>query len=60
MRRHYRTIKLPKEMIETIEQLMKEHPEYGYVSIADFVKDSIGQHYCWYIHGIKFEKKRSS
>ena len=38
MRRHYKTVKLPEEMVEAIEQLLKEHPEHGYVSVAEFVK----------------------
>jgi len=54
MDRRYRTVKLPSRMLEAVEQLMKEHPEYGYSSIADFVKDSIRHHYCWYVHKIKF------
>jgi mannosyltransferase OCH1-like enzyme len=53
MHRHYRTIKLPEKMVEAIERLMKEHPEYGYVSVADFVKDSVRHHYYLRVHGVK-------
>jgi Arc/MetJ-type ribon-helix-helix transcriptional regulator len=57
MRKHHRTIKLPEKMVDAIEQLIEQHPECGYTSIADFVKDSIRHHYCWHLHGIKLEKE---
>jgi hypothetical protein len=47
-------------MLEAVEQLVRDHPECGYSSIADFVKDSIRHHYCWYVHRIKFEEEESS
>ena len=52
----YRTVKLPSNMLEAIELLMEGHPECGYSSVADFVKDSVRHHYCWHIHRIKLEK----
>jgi len=59
MDRRYRTVILPSKMLEAVEKLMREHPECGYTSIADFVKDSIRHHYCWYVHRIKFEEESS-
>jgi Arc/MetJ-type ribon-helix-helix transcriptional regulator len=53
MVKRYRTVKLPAKMLEAVEQLVKEHPEYGYSSIADFVKDSVRHHYLWSVHRIK-------
>lgn len=47
MVRHYRTVKLPIEMFEAIEVFIEKHPEYGYTSIADFVKDAVRHQYCW-------------
>jgi hypothetical protein len=44
-------------MLESIELLIRNHPELGYSSIADFVKDAVRLHYCWRIHRIKFEKE---
>jgi hypothetical protein len=44
-------------MLEAIETLIEKHPECGYSSIADFVKDSIRQHYCWHVHKIRFKEE---
>ena len=44
MAKQYRTVKLPAKMLEAVEQLVKDHPEYGYSSIADFVKDAVRHH----------------
>lgn len=57
MGRQYRTVKLPSKMLEAIETLIEKHPECGYSSIADFVKDSIRQHYCWHVHKIRFKEE---
>ncbi|MDI6806085.1 MAG: hypothetical protein QMD20_05425 [Candidatus Bathyarchaeia archaeon] len=57
MIRQYRTIKLPAKMLEAIESIIKSNPECGYNSIADFVKDSVRHHYCWFVHKIKFEEE---
>jgi len=54
--KQYRTVKLPSKMLEAIELLIKDHPEWGYSSIADFVKDAVRLHYSWRIHRLKFEK----
>lgn len=53
MVKRYRTVKLPVKMFEAVEQLVKDHPEYGYSSIADFVKDAVRHHYLWCVHRIK-------
>jgi len=36
----YRTIRLPKELVEEIEELIKDK-SLGYTSRADFVKDAV-------------------
>ena len=46
--RRYRTVKLPIEMLEAIEGFIEKHPEGGYSSIADFVKDAVRHQYCWF------------
>jgi hypothetical protein len=46
--KRYRTVKLPIEMFEAIEVFIEKHPEYGYTSIADFVKDAVRHQYCWH------------
>ena len=40
-RNGFRGISLKKEIIEDIEKFLKEHPERGYKSIAEFVAESI-------------------
>ena len=37
----YKGITLPQEMVEEIKKLIEEHPELGYSSVAEFVKDAI-------------------
>jgi hypothetical protein len=37
----YRSISLSKELVETIEDLIKENPQASYKSIADFVADAV-------------------
>jgi hypothetical protein len=39
--RKYHSISLSKEVVETIEDLIKENPQAGYKSIADFVADAL-------------------
>jgi len=46
-------------MLEGIELLIKDHPECGYSSVADFVKDSVRHHYCWRINRTKAEEDQS-
>ena len=38
---HYRTVRLPEELIREIERLIEDHPEYGFKTKAGFVKDAI-------------------
>jgi hypothetical protein len=45
-------------MLEEIELLIRDHPEWGYSSIADFVKDAVRVHYCWRIHRIKCKEEK--
>ena len=54
--KQYRTVKLPSKMLEEIELLIRDHPEWGYSSIADFVKDAVRLHYFWRVHRVKCEK----
>jgi hypothetical protein len=37
----YRSISLPKELVETIEGFIEENPQASYKSIADFVVDAV-------------------
>ena len=37
----YRTIALPKEIVEKIEELIEKHRELGYKSVPEFVKECI-------------------
>ena len=55
--KQYRTVKLPSKMVQSIELLIKDHPELGYSSTADFVKDAVRLHYCWRNYGIKCDKE---
>jgi hypothetical protein len=43
-------------MVDAIELLIEAHPELGYSSTADFVKDGVRLHYCWRNFGIKCDK----
>jgi len=37
----WKTISLPKEMLEEIRKFIDDHPEYGYSSVSDFVTTAI-------------------
>jgi metal-responsive CopG/Arc/MetJ family transcriptional regulator len=37
----YRSISLSKELVEVIEDFIKENPQASYKSIADFVTDAV-------------------
>ena len=39
----YRGLTLQRELIDTIEEYIKTHPERGYKSLADFVTDAVRQ-----------------
>jgi 6-phosphogluconate dehydrogenase len=38
---NWKTTALPSELVEIIEKILKEHPELGYKSVAEFVKDAV-------------------
>jgi len=38
---NWKTTALPSELVVIIEKLLKDHPELGYKSVAEFVKDSV-------------------
>jgi Arc/MetJ-type ribon-helix-helix transcriptional regulator len=44
VRMEHKTIKIPKELLERIEQLRNENPELGYVSSTEFIKEAIRVH----------------
>ncbi len=35
------TISLPTEFFINVHDMLEEHPEFGYVSVTEFIKDSI-------------------
>jgi hypothetical protein len=37
----YKTISIKIETIEMIEKFMKEHPEWGYTSVTEFIRESL-------------------
>jgi metal-responsive CopG/Arc/MetJ family transcriptional regulator len=37
----YKGVSLPKDMVEEVERIVKEHPELGYTSVADFIKEAV-------------------
>ena len=39
--KRYRTISLPIELVELVEKTIERHPEFGYSSLTEFVKDAI-------------------
>ena len=51
----YRSVKLPTSMILAIEAVVKNHPECGFTSIADFVKDAVRHYICFKVHNIDFQ-----
>lgn len=38
---NYRTIRIPIELVEEVEKFIKAHPELGYKSNAEFVKEAL-------------------
>jgi len=38
LKKKYRTVSLPKELYEMIEDHIKKHPELGYSSVAEFAR----------------------
>jgi Arc/MetJ-type ribon-helix-helix transcriptional regulator len=43
----YRTVKLPEPMVKAIEKILKEHPECGWQSTSEFVRDAIRYSLYW-------------
>jgi len=37
----WKTVSLPKEMLNEIKKFIEENPEYGYASVSDFVTTAI-------------------
>ena len=37
----YKGVSLPEEMIKEVMRIIEEHPELGYSSVADFIKDAV-------------------
>lgn len=37
----YKTVGLPADFLDFIEKFIKEHPELGFKSAAEFIKDSV-------------------
>jgi len=58
MRDRFRTIKLPEAMVKHIELMVSMHPEWGYRSTADFVKDSVRQNFHWLVGRDQSEETR--
>jgi len=40
-RQFYSTVSIPRGLHIYIQQLIKQNPQLGYVSVADFVKEAI-------------------
>ena len=43
----FKSVKLPTEMVETIEQLIKNFPECGWKSVASFIRDAVRSNPYW-------------
>jgi Arc/MetJ-type ribon-helix-helix transcriptional regulator len=37
----YVNLKIPKNLADSINELIEEHPEYGYTSKVDFIKHAV-------------------
>ncbi len=37
----YVNVKLPKEMVEMVRKFIDEHPEWGFTSVPEFIKEAI-------------------
>ncbi len=48
----YVNLKLPKDMIELVRKFIEEHPEWGYTSVPEFVKEAI-RDYILYLESSK-------
>lgn len=43
-RYRYKTVTLPEPLLKEIEDFINKHPELGYGSITDFIKDAARDH----------------
>jgi len=50
--REYVTLKLPKEFVDMVKRFIEEHPEWGYTSVPEFVKEAI-RDYILYLESSK-------
>ncbi|WP_156786005.1 ribbon-helix-helix domain-containing protein [Archaeoglobus veneficus] len=60
--RKYVTLKLPEEFVDMVKRFIDEHPEWGYTSVPEFVKEAI-RDYILYLESSKVaesSKKRPS
>lgn len=37
----YESVSLPEDLLESVRQLIRDHPELGYTSLAEFVKSAM-------------------
>jgi|Deesub1362A_J573_1020465.scaffolds.fasta_scaffold00017_67 metal-responsive CopG/Arc/MetJ family transcriptional regulator len=51
-KRKYVTLKLPDEFVDMVKKFIKEHPEWGYTSVPEFVKEAI-RDYILYLESLK-------
>jgi hypothetical protein len=49
-RKKFRTVKLPARMIETCKDIVENHPECAWNSVAAFVQDAIRHYPYWEKH----------
>jgi metal-responsive CopG/Arc/MetJ family transcriptional regulator len=40
----HKTIKLPEDLLDNIEEIIKKNPELGYVSTPEFIKEAVRIH----------------
>ena len=60
--RKYVTLKLPEEFVEMVREFIEKHPEWGYTSVPEFVKEAI-RDYILYLESLReseSSKKRPS
>ncbi len=49
----WKSVSLPKDMVDKIQRIIESNPELGYKSVADFIVDAIRRHPDYY--NIRFE-----
>jgi len=37
----YVSLSLPKELVDEIKKIIAEHPEFGYKTVGEFIKDAV-------------------